>query len=231
MSMLNAPRVWLERELSAFASSLPAGALVLDAGAGHQPYRKLFSHCTYELTDFEKVDKSYRPSTYVCDLTAVPVEDARFDAVVFTQVMEHLPDPGAALSELLRVLKPGGKLFYTGPLVYEEHERPYDFYRYTQYGVRHLLVRAGFAIDELRALDGMLATVAHSLRFMARRLPWAPRDYAPGLRGVLYLAAFTPFRLLARLMAALAARAATASRYNGGDMPMNYLAIARRPAA
>ncbi len=229
--MINAPRTWLERELRQFAERLPAGSVVLDAGAGRQPYRRLFAHCTYESTDFEQVAKEYRPSTYVCDLTAIPVGDGRFDAVIFTQVMEHLPDPAAVLAELRRVLKPDGLLFYTGPLVYEEHEVPFDFYRYTQFGVRHLITAAGFEIDELRPLDGTLSTVAHSLRFMARRLPWKPKDYSPGPMGVLYMLAFVPFRLLARAMASLAARAAANSRYDRGGMPMNYLAIARAPSA
>lgn len=233
MTMLNAPRVWLERELTAFAASLPAGSVVLDAGAGHQPYRDLFAHCTYETADFEQVEaagKTYLPSTYVCDLKSIPVQDARFDAVVFTHVMEHLPEPFEVLTELSRVMKPGGTIFYTAPFVYQEHEQPYDFYRYTQYGVRYLLTKARFEIEVLRPLDGTLSMVAHVLRFMMRRLPWKPSDYAPGIRGYLFLLAFTPFRFLARGMAALAARAAVHSRYDRGAMPVNYMAIARKPA-
>jgi len=78
-------------------------ALVLDAGAGEQPYRHHFLHCRYEAADFEAVKKRYATSTYVCDLARIPVEDGRFDAVVFSQVMEHLPDPIAALREIRRV--------------------------------------------------------------------------------------------------------------------------------
>ncbi len=120
-------------------------------------------------------------------------------------------------------------MFYTGPLVYEEHEVPYDFYRYTQFGVRHLLTSAGFTVEELRPLDGTLSTVAHQLRFIYRCLPWKPSDYAPGILGLLFALVFAPFRLFARMMAGLAARAAAKSRYNRGGMPMNYLAIARSP--
>jgi len=148
--MLNSPRIWMDREIESFGKSLPEGSLVLDAGAGKQAYRGKFAHCRYEAADFEKVDKTYAKSTYVCDIKAIPVEDGRFDAILFTQVMEHLPDPQAAAREFHRVLKPGGRILYTGPFWYEEHEQPYDFYRYTQFGVRQVFGQAGLEVVDLR---------------------------------------------------------------------------------
>lgn len=144
-------RLWIEN--AAFAASVPEGARVLDAGAGRAPYRSLFAHARYESADFEQVDKVYAPSTYVCDLSEIPVEDGRFGYVVFNQVMEHLPEPLTVLEELHRVLEPGGRMIYSGPLFYQEHEQPYDFYRYTQYGLRHLFGRAGFEIELSLASD------------------------------------------------------------------------------
>jgi ubiquinone/menaquinone biosynthesis C-methylase UbiE len=119
-------RLWLEN--ADFAASVPSGALVLDAGAGEAPYKCLFQHAIYESADFQKVNKQYAKSTYVCDLKKIPVEDRRFDFIVFNQVMEHVPEPSIVLAELHRILKENGKLIYTGPLFYEEHEQPYDFY-------------------------------------------------------------------------------------------------------
>lgn len=58
IQMINAPRVWMDRELTAFGASLPAGAFVLDAGAGSQRYKTKFAHCAYESADFEQVNKS-----------------------------------------------------------------------------------------------------------------------------------------------------------------------------
>ena len=228
--MINSPRLWLERELADFAASLPADALVLDAGAGDQRYRRFFGHCRYESTDFEQVDKAYAPSTYVCDLAAIPVEDDRFDAVVFTQVMEHLPDPVRAVRELARVARPGARLFYSGPMHYEEHEKPFDFYRYTQFGVRHVLEEAGWRVDDLRPLDGFMSVVAHQLRFMKRRFPRRPAGYGGGVTGVAALCVFQLCRLLFAPLVWLAARAGARHRYNDENTyPMNYLALATLP--
>ena len=105
---MNPSRIWLAREIEAFAHSLPQNAVVLDAGAGKQTYAPMFSGMVYESADFEKVDKTYGDSTYVCDLANIPAENERYDAVLFTQVMEHLPDPLGALRKIRDLLKPGG---------------------------------------------------------------------------------------------------------------------------
>ena len=81
----NSSRYRLQVESVAFASMVPNGALVLDAGAGDAPYKSLFQHTQYESADFEKVDKEYAASTYVCDLKSIPVEDCRFDFIIFNQ--------------------------------------------------------------------------------------------------------------------------------------------------
>jgi SAM-dependent methyltransferase len=174
-------RLWLENK--AFAASIPVGALVLDAGAGDAPYKSLLAHTRYESADFEQVGKAYAKSTYVCDLSAIPVKDGRFEAILFNQVMEHLPEPKLAIRELYRVLKPGGRMIFTAPLFYEEHEQPYDFYRYTQFAVRYLFTEAGFRIDRLDWLEGYYSTVAYQMNRMGRALPVKPAAVAPGALG------------------------------------------------
>jgi SAM-dependent methyltransferase len=152
----NSSRKRLFLENKSFAEAVPAGSLVLDAGAGDAPYRSLFSHARYESADFLSSDRKYAEPTYECDLSAIPVGGGRFDFVVFNQVMEHLPEPGRVAGELFRVLKPSGKMIYTGPLFFEEHEQPYDFYRYTRFGVRHVFERAGFVVERVDWLEGFL---------------------------------------------------------------------------
>lgn len=225
----NSSRDWLDRELRDFAGTLPPGALLLDAGAGEQVYAAIFTHCRYESADFEKVDKVYLKPTYSCDLSAIPVEDRRFDAIVFTQVMEHIPDPGAVLRELRRVLKPGGRLFFTAPLWFEEHEVPYDFYRYTQFGLKRLFSEAGFDLLEMRGLDGYLASVSHQFLLMKRHLPRHPSGYGGGLHGLWAALAFRVFRVLLPSLRRLANASDRRFRYEAGGLPINYLAILTRP--
>src|SRR5215216_6858267 len=150
----NSRRTYLHRFLARAGAAVQPGQSVLDAGAGQAPYRDLFRHARYETADFVAVKgKKYVEPDYVCDLAAIPVEDERFDHVLLTQVLEHIPEPATVLAELHRVLKPGGTLWLTAPLFYAEHERPYDFYRYTRYGLRHLLDQTGFEVRELAWLE------------------------------------------------------------------------------
>jgi ubiquinone/menaquinone biosynthesis C-methylase UbiE len=225
----NASRYRLSHEIKAFAASVPSGASVLDAGSGDAPYKSFFQHTRYESADFEKVDKRYASSTYVCDLQRIPVEDGRFDFIILTQVLEHVPEPRLVLAELYRVLRPGGAMMYSAPLFYEEHEQPYDFYRYTQFGLRHLLGSAGFIIDRLDWLEGYFGTVGYQLNTMARYLPRKPRDFGDGIVGHGLAALVGPLRLGFALCSILFQRLETRIKFEGRGYPKNYVALAHKP--
>jgi len=225
---INSSRVHLLDYNREFAAQVPAGALVLDAGAGKSPYRDLFAHARYESADFEQVDKKYAPSTYVCDLTSIPVESERFDCVVFNQVLEHLPEPKAVLLELNRVLKSGGKILCTTPLFYEEHEIPYDFYRYTQFAHRHLFREAGFRIDRLEWMEGYFGTVAYQLDTAARYLPSRPHAIAPGARGYVLAPVVAALKLIFALAAIAFYRLDIKAPIKTTGFPKNYVVIATK---
>jgi len=228
MLAFNSSRYRLWQENAAFAALVPNGALVLDAGSGDAPYKNLFQHAQYESADFEKVNKTYAPSTYVCDLKSIPVKDCRFDFIIFNQVMEHLPDPQLVLAELYRVLKAGGKMIYTGPLFYEEHEQPYDFYRYTQFGLRHLFNSTGFLIERLDWLEGYFGTVGYQLNCMSRYLPWRPSHLNYGLIGYGLAPIMALLKIGFAACSVLFHRLETRIKFQALGYPKNYLIIASK---
>jgi SAM-dependent methyltransferase len=225
----NSSRVYLHRFLARAGQTVEPSELVLDAGAGRAPYRELFAHARYETADFMAVKgKKYVQPDYVCDLAEIPVEDARFDHVLLTQVLEHLPEPARVLGELHRVLKPGGTLWLTAPFFYAEHERPYDFYRYTQYGLRHLLESAGFEVLEVEWMEGYLGTLSYQARLMSRSLPASRAAWGGGVRGTALAAGAKAARRIGPHVADALAKLDLKYKFAGKGLPKNYQAVARR---
>ena len=225
----NSSRTYLHRFLARAGETVAPGQRVLDAGAGRAPYRKLFDHAAYETADFLAVKgKKYAQPDYVCDLASIPVEDARFDHVLLTQVLEHLPDPSLVLTELHRVLKPGGTLWLTAPLFYAEHEKPYDFFRYTRFGLRHLLEGAGFRVEEVEWMEGYLGTLSYQARVMSRALPASRADYGGGLSGLALAGGARVARRAGRHAANVLARLDLRYKVVGRGLPKNYQVVARK---
>lgn len=171
---------WLEKKAR---ENVAPGSRILDIGAGDAPYARYFSNARYETADLAIYDKSYADLTYVCDVTALPVRNESYDIVICTQVLEHVRDPLSALTEISRVLKPGGQAWLSAPFFYEEHEIPYDFFRFTKYGWKHLATQARLSIMELEWLEGYYGTLSYQFFLAARFLP--PRHL--GLRVILLL--------------------------------------------
>jgi SAM-dependent methyltransferase len=145
--------------IKSLAAGLPAGSWVLDAGAGASKYRPLFAHCRYETQDFcqyqGELVKYAEPIKYVCDITAIPLPSQSLDVILCTEVIEHVLDPMAVVKEFGRLLKPGGRLFMTAPLLSSLHMDPYHFYGgFTPYWYRHWLPHYGFTVDEITPVGG-----------------------------------------------------------------------------
>ncbi|MBA3262243.1 MAG: class I SAM-dependent methyltransferase [Thermoleophilaceae bacterium] len=225
----NSSRSYLYGFLAGAGQAVQPGELVLDAGAGRAPYRGLFAHAGYETADFLAVKgKKYTAPDYVCDLAEIPVDDARFDHVVLTQVLEHVPEPAKVLAELHRVLKPGGTLWLTAPLFYAEHERPYDFFRYTQFGLRHLLESAGFEVLKIDWMEGYLGTLSYQARVMSKCLPSSAEDYGGGLTGLTLALAAKVSKRAGRRVADGLAKLDLRFKFVGQGLPKNYQVVARK---
>jgi SAM-dependent methyltransferase len=132
------------------------GAL-LDIGCGNKPYERMFAGKITSYTGCDVVQSSERKVDIICPAISVPVADTSFDTVLCTQVIEHVADHQALLREAYRLLRSGGVLILSGPMYWHLHEEPYDFFRFTEYGLRHLLEKAGFDAIEIMANGGKWA--------------------------------------------------------------------------
>jgi len=124
---------------------------VLDVGCGRKPYAPLFNCQEYvglEIDTPENREKKVADLFY--DRGRFPVEDSSFDWVVCNQVFEHVFKPDEFLSEIARVLKSKGGLLMTVPFVWDGHEQPFDFARYSSFGLKSLLEKHGFVVLEQR---------------------------------------------------------------------------------
>jgi SAM-dependent methyltransferase len=163
------------RFVAAAASATAEGERVLDVGAGDAPYRELFDHTDYRTTDWEQSPhEGAQHVDYVGPAQELPIEDAAFDVVLCTQVLEHVPEPARVLAELARVLRPGGRIYLSVPLVWELHELPHDYFRYTSRGVEHLLEATGFTADEVRPRNDCFTTIAQLMRNAGAAMGRAP---------------------------------------------------------
>jgi SAM-dependent methyltransferase len=200
------------------AGSLDPGAAVLDVGAGKAPYRELFEHCSYMTADWEgSIHEQAGEVDFVARADALPLDDAAVDAVLLTQVLEHVADPAGVLGETARVLRAGGGVFLTVPFVWELHELPFDFWRFTPASLERLLEHAGFGEIEIRPRNDCFTTVAQLMRNLGSAMGRAPdgrdeeRDRA------------------AELLAQLADRVAALAPLDvSGIMPLGWAATARR---
>lgn len=166
-------RASIYRFVAEQADLLPVGSRVIDIGAGEAPYRELFGDQHYLTLDRAETPHSGGVDLYG-EADAVPAEDGSFDAVLCTQVLEHVAEPLLALREFRRILRPGGVVIATVPFVWEEHEAPFDYYRYTRYGIEHLLRQAGFADVEVRPRTDCFTTAAQVLRNVGWAMGSAP---------------------------------------------------------
>lgn len=206
----NTRQAWLKQTLAA----LPVGARLLDAGAGELKNRRYCNHLVYVSQDFcqykgaaagfneglQTANWDTSRIDMVSDITAIPAPDASFDAILCSEVLEHVPEPTHALDEFVRLLKPGGVLILTAPFSSNVHMAPYHFCTgFSKYWYEHHLAQRGFDIKQLTANGDWYAVLRQEISRLGgmerRRGNWAwPLAYAYVLLGVLYFKLRTQLR-------------------------------------
>ncbi|MEN6414181.1 MAG: methyltransferase domain-containing protein [Veillonellales bacterium] len=174
---------WIRKALAA----VPEGWRILDAGAGEQQFKKFCSHLDYVAQDFGQYDgwgdgKGLQMEVWdqtqldiVSDIADIPEPDASFDAIMCTEVFEHLPEPSLALKEFSRLLRSGGRLILTAPFCSLTHFAPYHFSTgFNQYWYEYHLPRYGLKIVELAKSGNYFEYLAQEIR----RIDEVARKYA-----------------------------------------------------
>jgi SAM-dependent methyltransferase len=146
-------RAGLAKAIAVFAQLLKGR--LLDIGCGSKPYKKLFVVDEYVGLDIDsEITRKRKIADQLYDGKVFPFSSNSFDSALCNQVLEHVFNPDEFLSEIYRVLKPSGKLLLTVPFVWDEHEQPYDYARYSSFGLRFLLEKNGFHVLEQKKIGG-----------------------------------------------------------------------------
>lgn len=166
-----------DKWVSTALKRLPPGLKLLDAGAGECQYKRHCGHLEYVSQDFSQYDGtgnarglqtgSWDTSAIdiVSDILSIPLPDETFDAVLCTEVLEHLPDPVLALKEFSRLLKRGGVLILTAPFCSLTHFAPYHFSTgFNRFFYVHHLEKEGFERIEILENGNYFEYVAQELR-------------------------------------------------------------------
>jgi SAM-dependent methyltransferase len=164
---------WVERRLKA----LSEGAILLDAGCGSQQYRKYCNHLEYRSQDFGQyvADSTdgftadmggtegyqYGKLDYTGDIWAIDEKSEHFDAILCTEVFEHIPYPNETVREFGRLIKPGGTLILTLPSNCLRHMDPYYFYSgFSNRYLEKFLSEAGFEIQSMEPVGDYYSWLA-----------------------------------------------------------------------
>lgn len=162
-------------ETMARATSQARGRL-LDVGCGRQPYGDLFGPHVLRTVAVDRDRTRYDTSAVDgwCDAQRLPFSAETFDTVLSNQMLEHVPRPQEVVSEMARVLRPGGRLILTAPHIWGVHEVPHDYYRFTPFGLRHLAEEAGLSDVEVRAMAGFWMTAGARFCYYLSRFERGP---------------------------------------------------------
>jgi SAM-dependent methyltransferase len=165
----------MDRAIERHAARHLRGDLI-DIGCGTKPYAPLLAPYVRRHVGLDRQQPFNEAARADLIGTAydIPTADGSFDSALSTATLEHLAEPGRALRETNRVLKPGGLALYTVPLIWHVHAAPWDYYRFTSFGLKHVFEDAGFEIVELEALSGFWVTVGQLFVYYLLRFRRGP---------------------------------------------------------
>jgi SAM-dependent methyltransferase len=160
------------------AESFTYRGRVIDLGCGACPYREIILRQADEYIGVDWSSDGEGCVDVLADINQpLPFPDRHADVVVAFQVMEHLPEPARFLSECNRILALDGTLILAVPFMWQVHDAPHDYYRFTRHGLLYLLEQAGFREIEVRENTGFWQMSVLKFNYYTRRFARGPLQY------------------------------------------------------
>jgi len=120
--------------------------ILVDLGCGSAPYKEFFLQYVQKYVGVDWGNTLHNSKAdVVSNLNEkIDLPDAYADTIVSFSVLEHLCEPQLFLNESYRVLKNEGRIILGVPWMWQVHEAPHDYFRYTPYGLKYLFEKAGY---------------------------------------------------------------------------------------
>ncbi len=184
-------RKGLFEKISENASQL--NGTLLDFGCGAKPYKELFNVEKYIGVDI--MNKAHlhekEPVDIYYDGKKLPFRDEQFDSIFSSEVFEHIFNLDEILLEVKRVLKKNGTALFTVPFVWDEHEIPYDFGRYSEFGIKHILERAGFEVIVVQKSSHFIEVIIQLWNLYLYNIIFTKNKYFNIVINILFVSPFT----------------------------------------
>jgi SAM-dependent methyltransferase len=134
---------------------------LLDMGCGRRPYALIYDGLVESSVGTEVTFSPHgtNAADAICFGEALPFEDASFDTILCTEVLEHTREPWRVMAEFVRLLRPGGHVLISVPFTYPLHEQPHDYWRFTGYGLEEVSSSAGLETITIHARGGTAAAL------------------------------------------------------------------------
>lgn len=190
---------------------------LLDLGCGNSPYRSWLPHVTSYIP--YDADLSSAGAEAIGLAHSLPFADKAFDSVLCTQVLEHVEQPWQVLDDVARVLRSDGILVLSVPQAWRIHEAPYDFYRYTRFGIAALLRRSGFELVNCTPQGGAWLLIGQTINNHI----WRKKHRRHSAAWLISRALATPVTLVTNIVSKT-----LDSLFPDGEETLNYVAIARK---
>lgn len=173
---------------------------LIDFGCGSKPYKKYFNVDKYFGVDMidrgHPHEKELEEIDVYYDGKRLPFKDEAFDALFSSEVFEHIFNLEDILNELNRILRKRGKALFTVPFVWDEHEIPFDYGRYSSFGIKYLLEKHGFKVIALEKSTKYLETIFQLWNLYLYYKLYTKNKYLNILINILFISPFTIIGIL-----------------------------------